>query len=464
MASPQFLLVCPDSYQRERPRVLVKVAENLDHTFPSDRPRTLKSEGPGKWGFNVPFTLTTNDQDCRPGYYVIHVTVEYHNLANPSLPHAFHCSIRLHITQPGSNEGRTLTIDGDGHADINLRGQDLKSFDQVILKGDERANITLHNNELLQSEETNEETEEESVTHTFELKPTFQDEPRLFIPERYKMVSPSRMEMAMFLFTDESRIMLIPKKRVTIGRNRSAQIVLRFLPRSSQHDRLSLKISRDHMTLELNNDGLLVKDRGPDRQGKQTGALKISGKVVQNGNQHLLGPEQLGGNLVVELPYGLSYEQPFKFELDLFGGEDDEMGHDQARRQQKLDLLQRAVGTQRRPPLWRLAEKNGFDAVRLRRRENLVEEKYVLLYCRGLIGNSPSSNPIHIDDRNISPETARLVYIDRSFWLQNLGPADRVKVDGQPIGPGELIPLSPGMELLFGETAVRFERFEQMHL
>ena len=335
----------------------------------------------------------------------------------------------------------------------------------MILKAGDKGIINLHNSELLQSDETNEETEEESVTHTFELKPNFQiDEPRPFIPERYKMVSPSRMEMAMFLFTDESRIMLIPKKRVTIGRNRTAEIVLRFLPRSVEHDRLSLNISRDHMTLELNNDGLLVKDREPDRQGKQTGALNISGKVVQNGEQHLLGPEQLGGYQVVELPYGLSYEQPFEFELDLFGGEDDEMGHDQARRQQKLDLLQRAVGTQRRPPLWSLAEKNGFDAVRLRRRENLVEEEYVLLYCRGLIGNSPSSNPIHIDDQNISPETARLVYIDRSFWLQNLGPADRVKVDGQPIGPGELIPLSPGMELLFGETAVRFERFEQMHL
>ena len=72
---------------------------------------------------------------------------------------------------------------------------------------------------------------------------------------------PSKLEMAMLLFENDSRVLLIPKRRITIGRNRGSTIVLRFLPRSKENDRCSLDISRYHMKLEVTSKGLRVEDR-----------------------------------------------------------------------------------------------------------------------------------------------------------------------------------------------------------
>ena len=337
----------------------------------------------------------------------------------------------------------------------------------MVLRGADKGIINLHNSELLKMPETDEEpgTEQESVTHTFDLKPDIEFQgPPSHIPEDFKNVRPSKLEMAMFLFENDSRILLIPKKKITIGRNRGIPIVLRFLPRSRENDRHSLNISRNHLTLELNKDGLLVKDRGPDRHEKPTGALQIADQVVRNGEQHVLGRDQIGANMLLELPYGFNYDQTFEFEIDLFGGDDDDGLQDETRSLDELKRLRRVVGATRKPPLWRLVEQNGMEAVRLRRRSNLETEQYVLLYRKALIGNSLYSSPICIDDGRLSNSAAQLFYLDRSFWLQNLGPTENVQVDRRPIGPGETIPLREGMELLFGETTVRFEKARQMHL
>ena len=464
---PHFLLLCPEAYQmKKRPKVRVVVDTQLDHDFEVQRPRRLKPDGKGLWGFHVPFRLTSKDKHCLPGQYVIDVAVDFPEVASPQLPHVFHCAIRLRIPQPDANAERTLEIDGDGKSIINLQGQDIKSFSRVVLTGGDNGIINLHNSDLLGSQADQDgEEEQTSVTHTFELKPDihFQGaEPH--IPLDFQKKRPSRMETAMFLFEDERRILLIPKKKITIGRNRGIPIVLRFLPRSLENDRHSLNISRDHMTLELKSEGLLVKDRGPDRHQKQTGALNVADQVVQNGDQHLLARDQMGASILLELPYGLNYDQPFEFDLDLFGGDDDDVLLEETRGRDELTLLRRAAGATRKPPLWRLVEQSGMEAVRLRRRGNLEEEQYVLLYRKALIGSSESSSPICIDDSRLSSVAAQLVYLERSFWLQNLGVPESIQVNGRAINRGEMIPLKEGMELQFGETTVRFEKSQQLHL
>ena len=464
---PHFLLLCPEAYQtKKRPKVRVVVDAQLDHEFEVQRPRRLKPDGKGLWGFHVPFRLTSNDKHCLPGQYVIDVAVDYPEVASPQLPHVFHCAIRLRIPQPDANAERTLEIDGDGKSIINLQGQDIKSFSRVVLKGGDNGIINLHNSDLLASPADQDgEEEQTSVTHTFELKPDIHFQgAKPHIPVDFKKKRPSKMETAMFLFEDERRILLIPKKKVAIGRNRGIPIVLRFLPRSIENDRHSLNISRDHMTLELKSEGLLVKDRGPDRHQKQTGALNVADQVVQNGDQHLLARDQMGASILLELPYGLNYDQPFEFDLDLFGGDDDDVLLEETRGRDELTLLRRAVGATRKPPLWRLVEQSGMEAVRLRRRGNLEEEQYVLLYRKALIGSSESSSPICIDDSRLSSQAAQLVYLERSFWLQNLGVPESIQVNGRAINRGEMIPLKEGMELQFGETTVRFEKSQQLHL
>ena len=275
---------------------------------------------------------------------------------------------------------------------------------------------------------------------------------------------PSKLEMAMLLFENDSRILLIPKRRITIGRNRGSTIVLRFLPRSKENDRCSLDISRYHMKLAVTSEGLLVEDRGPDKEGKQTKALRISDVVVGNGEHHLVSYDQIDGSLSLELPDRLNCDQPFKFNLDLFGSADDDIKSRKTTAERKLQLLPRSLGLQRKPQLWNLVDQNGIEAVRLQRRGNLEEEQYVLMFRQTLIGSSQSSCPICLDDRSLAPVAARLLWLDRSFWLQNLGDAKSVQVDGQSIEPGETIALQTGMRLRFGKTTVTFERARQMHL
>ena len=275
---------------------------------------------------------------------------------------------------------------------------------------------------------------------------------------------PSKLDMAMLLFENDSRILLIPKRRITIGRNRGSTIVLRFLPRSKENDHCSLDISRNHMELAVTSEGLLVEDRGPDKEGKQTKALRISDVVISNGEQHLLSYDQVDGSLSLELPDRLNCDQPFKFNLDLFGNAEDDIKSRETTVQEDLQSLPRSLGLQRKPQLWNLVEQNGIEAVRLQRQGNLEEEQYVLMYRQTLIGSSQSSCPICLDDRKLPPVAAQLLWMDRSFWLQNLGDAESVQVDGQAIEPGETIALQTGMRLQFGQTTVQFERARQMHL
>ena len=174
------------------------VDAQLDHEFEVQRPRRLKPDGKGLWGFHVPFRLTSNDKHCLPGQYVIDVAVDYPEVASPQLPHVFHCAIRLRIPQPDANAERTLEIDGDGKSIINLQGQDIKSFSRVVLKGGDNGIINLHNSDLLASPADQDgEEEQTSVTHTFELKPDIHFQgAKPHIPVDFKKKRPSKMETA----------------------------------------------------------------------------------------------------------------------------------------------------------------------------------------------------------------------------------------------------------------------------
>ncbi|MCP3696192.1 MAG: FHA domain-containing protein, partial [Planctomycetaceae bacterium] len=211
--------------------------------------------------------------------------------------------------------------------------------------------------------------------------------------------------------------------------------------------------------------GLLVQDRGEDRHGGHTGALYVADQVVQNGERHLLGPDQVNASLSLELPFalGLQYDKTFEFDLDIFGGDNDP-AYDASQADEELRLLLQAVGTGRKPPLWGFVEHNGMESVRLRRRRNLEQEQYVLLYRKGLIGNSDSRCPICINDGTLPPVAAQLVYLDRAFWLHNLGNEGTVTVEGQVLEAGEMVPLRVGMQLQLGQTSVQFQQAQQLHL
>ncbi len=139
-ARPLFSLISETS--RGRPIVRVSVDRSLD-TDPTDPLRQLRSDEPGIWTFYIPFSLTSNGLDARPGLYVIDVEATFPHAAAGE-PRFLQTRIRLSI--PSDAEGkRELVIDGDGQSVVNLAGHDLRSFSRVVLKGDDKSVINLQN-------------------------------------------------------------------------------------------------------------------------------------------------------------------------------------------------------------------------------------------------------------------------------------------------------------------------------
>ena len=106
----------------------------------------------------------------------------------------------------------------------------------------------------------------------------------------------------------------------------------------------------------------------------------------------------------------------------------------------------------------------GIDAVRYDRTESLEgEECYVHLLREAMIGGSPAQSAIVLKESGPQAQ-ARLLHIDRSFWLEVLPGTKLIQVDGMKISAGSLIPLVPGMLLQFGNEVLRFERPAQLYL
>ena len=106
----------------------------------------------------------------------------------------------------------------------------------------------------------------------------------------------------------------------------------------------------------------------------------------------------------------------------------------------------------------------GLDAVRYNRVTNLTgEESYVHLLREALIGCSPSQAAIILHDNGPQVQ-ARLLHLDRTFWIEPLQGSSEISVDGEVVPPGTLVALAPGMELRFGQEVLRFDRPSQLYL
>jgi len=451
-ARPQFMLLCPDGYS-QRPNVDVVV----DHSLDSDRDasRDLQAESRGGWEFFVPFGLTTDGDDCRPGDYLLELKLRFPVLADRSLPRFFHCTIRLHIPSADESGERELVIDGDGQSIVNLCGQDLKSFGRVVLKGGDKALINLQQGATPDEEPADDtEVESPSITHSYQLKV---DQGRAEqIPFRStRFTSGQRLESAMLELGSQKRWLLLPKRKArwnwTFGRNRGNDVITRFLPRSQENDTKTAKLSRRHLELELTDEGLQFHDHS------SSGVCLDSHPV---GDGELLRKDDAGPAHILEL--GDPLGSFFGLDLYLFAQPDDPF--QRSEQQIRNTLCYEALDE----PLRQLshAEASQIDTVLLTRTDELEhQEAYVLLCQHASIGNSETFSSIAIDDDDIQKDHARILYAGRTFWLENrTGDPSLVQIDGDPLPPLELAPLSCKMELTFGSTTTVFDRAAQLHL
>ena len=90
---PEFSLLCP-AYSA-RPEIQIKVDRDLDHDA-NDALRRPQIDEPGLWTFHVPFRMTTEGMDCRPGHYLLDVEVTFRE-APTDAPSFYRCRIRLNV-------------------------------------------------------------------------------------------------------------------------------------------------------------------------------------------------------------------------------------------------------------------------------------------------------------------------------------------------------------------------------
>jgi hypothetical protein len=439
---PCFQILCPGFEQA--PRVNVSISRELDHDPPDIYPRSKED---GLWEFGLPFSLTTDGDDCRPGQYNIHLSLSFPETPSPSLARFYHCDIRLNIKDSSLGEEPVLEIEGDGQSVINLQGYDLTAYSKVKLKAAEGAIINLNKPGGTTTAQPP-PPPKQPVTYEYELKVDRGIELQVpFVSQQFG--NRPRMEKAMFVTEDDRRIILLAKRVTSFGRNVQNDVVVRYLPRSESNDDLSRDISRLHMSLEISNQGLLIHD-------KSSKGIEVDFEPVET--THTLTAENVDDEIRLFFGTNIMADR-FEFEMQLFGAERNQ--HDQFDLLRKDNLFADDSG-QRFDRAGRLADNCEINAVRLRRSSNLKSEEYVIVYRHVFVGSSSADSAITLSDFSLKPRHARIIYLSNTFWLENLQKHGAVRVGDASIAPREMVPLEPGMKIHIGDSRLEFETATQI--
>ncbi|MCA8989798.1 MAG: FHA domain-containing protein, partial [Planctomycetaceae bacterium] len=370
-------LICP-GYEQCRPEVRVIIDRELDHSDSSLR--RVHAEEPGLWSFQIPFRMTSDQMDCRPGQYLIEVDLAFRDVP-ADLPRFYRCRIRLNVSDANATEGGVLEIDGDGQSMVNLQGYNLKQFSKVILKGGGDSVINLQDALGGTFDASSHISEKPETAFEYQLKVDTEKQLRLPVVANAAHKR-AYLDACGLFFEDGRRTLLFARLRITLGRSRDNDIIIRFLPSSKQNDNYSRSISRTHCIAELIPEGIELQD-------ESNRGIEVNYRIVQGRE---LIPATFAGD-VVHLELGVTGSVPQKFELEMAL-----FGPDKRFEREELeywDELYCEVIGGRMSRLHREALNVGLDAVRYDRITSLSgEESYVHLFREALLGGSPAQSAI----------------------------------------------------------------------
>ena len=437
---PEFNLVCDPGWSE--PKIHVTVDRQLDHDVndPTRRPRRFEA---GIWSFHVPFRLTSQGIDCLPGHYLVKVEVSFRK-DGQQRPRFYLTSIRLNIPSASESGERVLEIDGDGQSVVNLHGHNLSSFSKVVLKGGDQGIINLQSSGLEATAEESDSAETESASYEYKLRPNLELQSRL--PSVHRGEQLHRAESLSLRLPSGKLIHILAKKRVTMGRSRENDLVLRFIPRSDENDSNTRNLSRTHMVVDCCDDGVILKD-------SSSKGIELNYEPI---NEELTLPcSEVGYSQSLELAPALLGHTPFGLDLQLFGAR---QNSDQRTEEIDWDEVCFDLMGQRPGRLWQYSASNQIDACRLVRANNQPDlEEYVLLYRQAYLGGNDCAIDI---GGTATGSRARLFYAGRSFWIQtDLGMTLQIndQIHSEPV----VAALEPGMTVSIDGKELTLERFEQ---
>ncbi len=436
--------------------IVVLIDTRLEHEPHAALP-TFRSSEAGRYEFYAAFRTMCHGQPCLPGQYTIDLFIL---LQTPeSDDHVvLHGSLLLNVIDAGSANAPVLEIVSGEQSLINLQGLDVERFAKVVARAETAGLINVVSRPLAPNAEPCSNSEglelqKRTVTQQCELKPiSFTADP---LPRQIKCSDVPAIERAMLRLDNGQRWILIPfatpSHYVKFGRDRwpSNDITLRHLPRTPANDGQSLKISRTHFRLGMDDHGLMITDHSAN-------GLIVDGVTVKE--YRLTRLARPTDEIRLELGTG---DLLTRFELGLVVAAGRRGDRQETILRQRF--LAKLLGCVEPPDIWQRSVDFGIQSVGIYRRTNACGETYhVLLEYVDFAYDSPRQQ---LELATSSTDSvARVIFARRRFWLEKTAVSCPISVDGVYLHSQTIVGLRSGNRIKIGDVEACFEQISQLGL
>ena len=484
--SPKFHLVAPG--HRERPQVTAILDRHLDHDAWNANP-SLCEVDECHWSFFESLDLTRDGQVCRSGQFVLELQVVFPQPAARAVG-CYRAAVRVTVPDDSETANPILEIRANDSSLLNLQGLDINRYARIVVEGGDQAVINVAHIDGGLAGVASSDPAAPSTNQPLIVQLPLQEyrELQRLMPHRSVRRSAAPLDAASLVFDDGSRIQLVTRPSVVMGRDRSesapSDIMLRLFPLDDNRWCLTRLISRQHVRFSLCPEGLAVEDC------RATCGTYLDGRRLTE--SQILSLSASGWTQ--------------RHSVDVAGvlGLDITLHHDRgwdewASCSHTGDSYYAAVAGCDSPLLWRLAARSRIDAVRVCRRDALPiaryldqleqillpdhrkqcelvkcaaeaiertdklasREQYVFVYRTAELGGADEA-AIRIPGLGLNEAPARILNLGGGFWLEGLTSGATASVNDRPVAKRGLIPLDLGDRLRVGDVKLTFAEFQQV--